>query len=58
MGAGPEGLQVPSRAGREVLLEGLRSIEHDRRQNTLQNINEGRAAFRDARSALEADTYE
>ncbi len=45
------GYKSLSRTGREVLLEGLRSIEHDRHQNTLQNINEERAAFRDAWSA-------
>ena len=45
------GYKSLSRTGREVLLEGLRAIEHERHQHTLQNINEERAAFRDAWSA-------
>ena len=32
------GYKSLSRTGREVLLEGLRSIEQDRHQNTLQNM--------------------
>ena len=36
------GYKSLSRAGREVLLEGLRAIEHERHQHTLQNINEER----------------
>ena len=42
------GYKSLSRAGREVLLEGLRAIEHERHQHTLQNIDEERAAFREA----------
>ena len=45
------GYKSLSRAGREVLLEGLRAIEHERHQHTLQNIDEERAAFRKAWSA-------
>ena len=45
------GYKSLSRAGREVLLEGLRSIEHERHQHTLQNISEERAASREAWSA-------
>ena len=45
------GYKSLSRTGREVLLEGLRSIEHERHQHTLQNISEERVAFREAWSA-------
>ena len=45
------GYKSLSRTGREVLLEGLRAIERERHQHTLQNINEERAASRDAWSA-------